>query len=126
MVNLQSRFAIYFKSKGETRYAFGKRVGISPSTIDNYLQGDRVPNADVLTKIFDSDPKLSPLWFFTDRDDVPMYLDEPTPAQSSKNEQETIKELEARLSALESENNSLKEQLKDKDKIIKVLIDKVD
>lgn len=121
MVNLSSRFAIYFKSKGETRYAFAKRVGISPSTIDNYLQGDRVPNADVLTKLFSSDPRLSPLWFFSDDDTLPMYLDEEKPVEEPIADTDTL----ARLRALEEENQSLKEQIKDKDKIIKMLLDKV-
>ena len=121
MVNLSSRFANYFKSKGETRYAFAKRVGISPSTIDNYLQGDRTPNADVLTKLFASDPRLSPLWFFSDDENIPMYLDEEKPAEETLTDEASL----ARLHALEEENQNLKEQLKDKDKIIKMLLDKV-
>lgn len=121
MVNLSSRFAKYFRSRGETRYAFAKRVGISPSTIDNYLQGDRVPNAEVLTKLFASDPRLSPLWFFSDDETLPMYLDEEKPAEEMLTDDVSL----ARLRALEEENHSLKEQLKDKDKIIKMLLDKV-
>lgn len=121
MVNLSSRFVKYFRSRGETRYAFAKRVGISPSTIDNYLQGDRVPNADVLTKLFASDPRLSPLWFFSDDETLPMYLDEEKPAEGALTDDESL----ARLRALEEENQNLKEQLKDKDKIIKMLLDKV-
>ena len=121
MVNLSSRFVKYFSSRGETRYAFAKRVGISPSTIDNYLQGDRVPNADVLTKLFASDPKLSPLWFFSDDDNIPMLLDEEKPAEETLTDEASL----ARLHELEEENQNLKEQLKDKDKIIKMLLDKV-
>ena len=121
MVNLSSRFAKYFRSRGETRYAFAKRVGISPSTIDNYLQGDRVPNADVLTKLFASDPRLSPLWFFSDDETLPMYLDEEKPVEGTLTDEVSL----ARLRALEEENQNLKEQLKDKDKIIKMLLDKV-
>lgn len=121
MVNLSSRFVKYFRSRGETRYAFAKRVGISPSTIDNYLQGDRVPNADVLTKLFASDPRLSPLWFFSDDETLPMYLDEEKPAEGMLTDEASL----ARLRALEEENQNLKEQLKDKDKIIKMLLDKV-
>ena len=121
MVNLSSRFVKYFRSRGETRYAFAKRVGISPSTIDNYLQGDRVPNADVLTKLFASDPKLSPLWFFSDDDNIPMLLDEEKPAEGTLTDEASL----ARLHELEEENQNLKEQLKDKDKIIKMLLDKV-
>ena len=121
MVNLSSRFAKYFRSRGETRYAFAKRVGISPSTIDNYLQGDRVPNADVLTKLFASDPRLSPLWFFSDDDTLPMLLDEEKPAEGTLTDEVSM----ARLRELEQENQNLKEQLKDKDKIIKMLLDKV-
>lgn len=121
MVNLSSRFVKYFRSRGETRYAFAKRVGISPSTIDNYLQGDRVPNADVLTKLFASDPRLSPLWFFSDDETLPMYLDEEKPVEGTLTDDESL----ARLRALEEENQNLKEQLKDKDKIIKMLLDKV-
>ena len=121
MVNLSSRFVKYFRSRGETRYAFAKRVGISPSTIDNYLQGDRVPNADVLTKLFASDPRLSPLWFFSDDETLPMYLDEEKPTEDTLTDEASL----ARLRALEEENQSLKEQLKDKDKIIKMLLDKV-
>lgn len=121
MVNLSSRFVKYFRSRGETRYAFAKRVGISPSTIDNYLQGDRVPNADVLTKLFASDPRLSPLWFFSDDETLPMYLDEEKPAEGMLTDEASL----TRLRALEEENQNLKEQLKDKDKIIKMLLDKV-
>ena len=121
MVNLSSRFVKYFRSRGETRYAFAKRVGISPSTIDNYLQGDRVPNADVLTKLFASDPRLSPLWFFSDDETLPMYLDEEKPVEGTLTDEASL----ARLRALEEENQNLKEQLKDKDKIIKMLLDKV-
>ena len=121
MVNLSSRFVKYFRSRGETRYAFAKRVGISPSTIDNYLQGDRVPNADVLTKLFASDPKLSPLWFFSEDDNIPMVLDEEKPAEETLTDEASL----ARLHELEEENQNLKEQLKDKDKIIKMLLDKV-
>ena len=121
MVNLSSRFVKYFRSRGETRYAFAKRVGISPSTIDNYLQGDRVPNADVLTKLFASDPRLSPLWFFSDDETLPMYLDEEKPSEETLTDEASL----ARLHELEEENQNLKEQLKDKDKIIKMLLDKV-
>ena len=121
MVNLSSRFVKYFRSRGETRYAFAKRVGISPSTIDNYLQGDRVPNADVLTKLFASDPRLSPLWSFSDDETLPMYLDEEKPSEETLTDEASL----ARLHALEEENQNLKEQLKDKDKIIKMLLDKV-
>ena len=121
MVNLSSRFVKYFRSRGETRYAFAKRVGISPSTVDNYTQGERTPNAEVLTKLFASDPRLSPLWFFSDDETLPMYLDEEKPAEETLTDVESL----ARLRALEEENRNLKEQLKDKDKIIKMLLDKV-
>ena len=121
MVNLSSRFVKYFRSRGETRYAFAKRVGISPSTIDKYLQGDRVANADVLTKLFAFDLRLSPLWFFSDDETLPMYLDEEKPSEETLTDEASL----ARLHALEEENQNLKEQLKDKDKIIKMLLDKV-
>lgn len=106
MAKLTEKFITYFRKSGLNRNAFAKKVGISPSTVDNYLQGDRVPSVEVISKLFEYDPDLSPMWFF--KDEGEMLISEtmkPEGEETQEEETQEEKPLEVETPSAVAEDN---------------------
>jgi len=116
--------------------SFSLKLGISDSTARNYIDRGSKPPADFIATVIDSIEGVNPSWLLLGKGE--MFLNETKKAQvrqPSKTEGQTIgtndssatinfntiDECRRELLATQRENEMLRSQLKDKDRIIQLL-----
>ena len=119
-MRIVDRLLLYLKEKNLSHHAFEKSCGIANGYLKKQLKGKGTIGSEILDKILAAHPQLSLNWLITGtgamlKTDTQELHEDPEPYGPPS---EIIRQLQARI-------NSLEHALEDKEKIIKMLEDKL-
>ncbi|WP_300790299.1 helix-turn-helix transcriptional regulator [uncultured Bacteroides sp.] len=114
------RLKLFISESGLTPRAFAIKIDFNYSTLNNYLTGRRATiDLDLIDKTVSSFENLSAEWLLRGKGEMLLTSEQPTDAEDRMNklidtitfQQDTIKNLQARINELETTNKRLETQV---------------
>ena len=114
------RLKLFISESGLTPRAFAIKIDFNYSTLNNYLTGRRATiDLDLIDKTVSSFENLSAEWLLRGKGEMLLASEQPSDAEDRMNklidtitfQQDTIKNLQARINELETTNKRLETQV---------------